>query len=701
MADEIVVFEENKKLDWGDGVTIDNNYFSSINQDFSLEIAYTMHDEWGILELIYGDWSRKVPYYIDGKSFDGWFSPSPYYETNTNGKSLVTSFSFSESSFQDLKEKGLIIHGSGVEVTKVCINGTEVEKTLIGNPDKTTDFFSAFSRYYRLKKDQTLKLEFDNFSNKEANWNNWLVAVTNDKNRFEENYNEFFVLRADAYGWGPDGNSEESERYKITHNFNWNTFLNDMDGAHVVLTVSRYNSDVTIYADVTASDNRTKYSEQITIKDCCEENETIRAFLTTERGYIELDNTKTSITDFIKPIEGGDIEINNIKYNIKSESEKTLVVVANNYKNHVVIPESVTIEGKQYKVVGIESNAFTGCEDLITISLPNTLLQNDVGKSLFSVCKNLAAIIWEPLFPMTDVMLGGVTNPNLLFYTKSEGYAPASVNNVVVNGTANNITLSDAGDGNNFYCPTEFTALNISYTHNYNMTSGFDGNKQGWETIALPFDVQEIKHSSKGAIAPFASWNNSTTTKPFWLYQFNTNGFTRAAEIKANTPYIISMPNNEKYDRAYILSGTVSFSSTNVPVKESSSVNSGRSGNKTFIPAFCKRKRNNGIYVLNVKNNQHSETGGHTEGSTFVNNLRSVSPFEAYITDGSAGTRGFIDINFDNTTGIENLEDYDNNVEKLSPIFTLSGKKVGINSQQDINLPQGIYIKKGKKIIVR
>ena len=392
------------------------------------------------------------------------------------------------------------------------------------------------------------------------------------------------------------------------------------------------------------------------------------------------------------------ITIDKVNYTIKSFEEGTMIVTNNNAEGHLTIPSTIKLFGSEFKVTGTDNNAFTGCENLISISLPNTLQKESVGKSLFSVCKNLAAINWEPSFPMTEVMLGGITNPNLLFYTKNAAYAPSSVKNVVVNGTAEEITLSDAEGSNNFYCPTEFTAKKISYTHNYKMTSGFGGKAQGWETIALPFDVKEIRHISKGTALPFAAWNNSTSAKPFWLYSLSAGGFSRASSIQANTPYIICMPNNEEYDADYILSGAVTFSATNAKVKASSSVSNGKSGTKTFVPAFCAQEKSSKVYALNVNNDIHSERGGYDEGSRFVSNLRTVSPFEAYMTDSSAGAKLTIDIEFSDATGIDELTgDRDNGTS----VYTIMGQKLKDSRLKNGTLPQGIYIKNGRKVSIR
>ena len=299
-----------------------------------------------------------------------------------------------------------------------------------------------------------------------------------------------------------------------------------------------------------------------------------------------------------------------------------------------------------------------------------------------------------------------INNPNTLFYTKDASYTPSNIRNVIVNGVAKEILLSDASSGNNFYCPREFTAEKISYTHNYRMTSGLDGQARGWETIALPFTVSEITHESKGKLLPFGEWTSTSDAKPFWLCSLSSSGFTRATTIEANTPYIICMPNNNDYDTSFNLSGNVTFSANNVKVPVSSSVTTAKSNGKTFVPVFCAQEQASGVYALNVRNNYHSEAGGYTEGSAFVSGLRAVSPFEAYMTADANNAKHDFFIEFSETTGIEEMPSADNK-DGLHKVFNLNGQLVKkANSQSDLDealkqLPAGVYIINGKKMRIK
>ena len=347
-----------------------------------------------------------------------------------------------------------------------------------------------------------------------------------------------------------------------------------------------------------------------------------------------------------------------------SKSEKAVKV---NYveKNTVSleIPASVSDNGTVYQLTGIDNDAFKGC--------------------------NMAALVWnvENALP-NNAFSNASIGSNFLLYVKSAAYAPSSVKNVVVNGAASSIQLSD--NGGQFYCPQAFTAKSISYTHNYMMETG--GGK-GWESLALPFDVQRIVHSTRGEIVPFALYSSSSSQKPFWLARFSGSEFKRASAIEANEPYIIAMPNNSKYKNEYNLAGDVTFSAENAAVPKTPSFNG------KFQPAFAPVAKSNAVMALN--NSRYS--GGYDAGSRFISGLRDVRPFEAYMT-GSSSTRGIIEINFDDgTTDIDDILLTTNEEQEIT-IHSLSGQHVTNTTQCDFNavwqkLPKGVYIVNGKKMI--
>ena len=375
-----------------------------------------------------------------------------------------------------------------------------------------------------------------------------------------------------------------------------------------------------------------------------------------------------------KNITDGQTEMDDVLFTIDgltyqgTKSAKTVLVTSvNNGLVSVEIPASVSYEGTTYQVTGVDNDVFKG--------------------------SSMAALIWDvdaalPNNAFSNASIGS----NFLLYVKSSSYAPSSVKNVVVDGFAQSVSLSD--DGGQFYCPQAFTARSISYTHNYSMETG--GNGKGWETIALPFDVQKISHSSRGEIVPFPAYSSSSNQKPFWLANFSGSGFRRTAAVLANEPYIIAMPNSTKYQNEYNLAGDVMFSAENVQVPKTPTFSG------TFMPAFSTVKKASSVLALNVNNRYVKYSGSYEAGSCFISGLRDVRPFEAYLTGNF--TRGIIEINYDESTTdmLDVLLSTDDD-QKVT-IHTLSGLQVVRTTQRDFDavwqqLPKGFYIVNGKKWI--
>jgi hypothetical protein len=362
-----------------------------------------------------------------------------------------------------------------------------------------------------------------------------------------------------------------------------------------------------------------------------------------------------------------------VNYTVVSVDERTIHLAKGNYGIMLVVPANVSYQDAEWTVTGIDNGA----------------LANNI---------DLAAIIWHPEVVFTEQ----VSNPNLLLYVNHTQYAPSNIKNVVVNGNATSITLTDAASGNNFYCPQAFTAQKISYTHNYGMQTGI-GEAMGWETIALPFDVQKVTHESKGEIVSFANWRSGDAKKPFWLMQLSASGWTMAMGIKANTPYIISMPNNQQYIAGFLLNGRVTFSAENVNVPKTENLTIANYSDRTFVPAFSSMEESNNVLALNVVNDIERVTGGSIEGSTFERNLRPVHPFEAYMTLTSS-TRS-IGIGEGMATGIMELISVLSD-EGILRIYNLNGQLIKIEEGRSLedavrNLPAGIYVVNGKKVIIK
>ena len=305
--------------------------------------------------------------------------------------------------------------------------------------------------------------------------------------------------------------------------------------------------------------------------------------------------------------------------------------------------------------------------------------------------KTIAAIVWSADAPLMQNDLQGLDNPNLLIFVDNDSKA-ASVerDNIVINGQAKIIRLTDAKAGNNnFYCPQTFTAEIISYTRDFEQETQV-GVSRGWESIALPFDVETIIHEDKGSIAPFG---NDSSRKHFWLRQLGGNGLTQASRIEANTPYIICMPNSSEYTEDFNLNGKVTFSAQNatVPVTEVKTMAYADSS-ILMKPTMQQIDRSSEVWALNVGQTR----GQYFEGSVFERDYREVRPFEAYTVHISNGPAPrFVPIK--DIGGITSIETPTSSIsENVGIVYDLNGRRL-----QGQPKKKGVYFMNGKKLVIK
>lgn len=281
------------------------------------------------------------------------------------------------------------------------------------------------------------------------------------------------------------------------------------------------------------------------------------------------------------------------------------------------------------------------------------------------------------------------SNTNCLYLLDESAATPSGISNNVVKGTtAANIVLE--GD-NDFYTPIDFTATNISYTRQF--TSGADGSGNGWNTIVLPFDVAEVKQGT----TPLDWFKSSSDAgKNFWLYQFVIDGkgivnFDYASSIKANTPYLITVP-SDAWGAEFDLTGKdITFSATNVTVKANE-----KNTQSGFYYMFTGGSQKQSVavgegYVLNAEGNKFKKV----EGSS-----KDVLAFQAYFYPSSHNLQSdALAISFvDNSevTGILSVESEEQTTGAAEGWYTLQGVKLDGEPTQ-----KGIYIYNGKKVMVK
>ena len=99
--------------------------------------------------------------------------------TATNGAQWVEEF-VAENFVEETQLVGAFFTVDNCHL--VINNDATSTKTLIGQADNTSAFWGDRSADFVIEPNKTVTLEFDNYSDKLANFHNWLVVVTNDVN---------------------------------------------------------------------------------------------------------------------------------------------------------------------------------------------------------------------------------------------------------------------------------------------------------------------------------------------------------------------------------------------------------------------------------------------------------------------------------------------------------------------------------------
>lgn len=367
----------------------------------------------------------------------------------------------------------------------------------------------------------------------------------------------------------------------------------------------------------------------------------------------------------------------------------------------------------------IAAAALNSCTGLTEIEIPASV--RSVGKSAFNNCNQLLLINWNAQAAITAESFDTPAKMGNLLIFAPEGTGCTYEGNVVINGMAEKISLTH---GKGFRSPQAFKAKDITYKRNFSMKSGNKINAAGWEAIVLPFDVQSFSNEKQGELAPFNSGKKGV--KPFWLAQMTTDGFEHTTAMKANKPYIISLPNSESYEDEFNISGEVQFHAEDadgVEVKATSYKELARieGSNRIMVPAYETVFKHDTVYAINPATYENIAPGG-----AFVRNLRDVQPFEAYLISKEAAINapklysiggiggeitGIEELPSDALDGIEIYVRYGvlyikSDRERTLSIYDTAGHMVRQVEVQEgttavTGLGKGIYLLARKKILVQ
>ena len=120
------------------------------------------------------------------------------------------------------------------------VDGCHLEfDDVLGAEDNSTGFWGAHSEAFKVPVGQTLTRRFKNFTNGNANWNNFIIVLAS-----QDGGTEYGVLRADNWGWGTGWGGEElfSKCMPSGGQLDWGAWLAAMDEAMVTVSVTNHGN---------------------------------------------------------------------------------------------------------------------------------------------------------------------------------------------------------------------------------------------------------------------------------------------------------------------------------------------------------------------------------------------------------------------------------------------------------------------------
>lgn len=161
-----------------------------------------------------------------------------------------------EADWETAPRRATLVY-AGLDGKRTLWGKKSQKHTTYGATDNTAAFWTAFSPYYRADSgDCTFHFDFTNHTDRAEAWNNWILVITNGKERAAKDYKEYAVIRADAYGWGDFANDAQ-RKAGMANDYDWTTFNDDMDGAKVDLTLGIKDGKMDMTAITTTAAGKT------------------------------------------------------------------------------------------------------------------------------------------------------------------------------------------------------------------------------------------------------------------------------------------------------------------------------------------------------------------------------------------------------------------------------------------------------------
>src|SRR3712207_3831402 len=280
---------------------------------------------------------------------------------------------------------------------------------------------------------------------------------------------------------------------------------------------------------------------------------------------------------------------------------------------------------------------------------------------------------------MPDALSPDATQPNRLYFFPGDALVSTEFDNynTVIGNRAERIVLVD---GYPFYTPKTFTATAITYQRTVKKTS--DGQTSGWETIVLPFDVNEVLDKTTGKTL---LWHKTETDNgKFWLRKLdkveaNVCHLSPVVdEMLSYTPYLLAFPHASSAEET-LAGHTLEWSTFEAEIYPDITLTE-QVGNYEVYGAFTNEPLPAATYVLNDNGTAFEQQPNAT-----------AAPFHAAILSQASSDASRLTITAPAIpAGIETL--HYKGTEHNNPRYSVDGYRINGKAK-------GIVIVGGKKIL--